>query len=118
MSRPRANELDGKTWTRHSISVWNDVRKSAEEVRLKYRAMFPAELARRLIECFLPPGDGVVLDPFCGTGATLAAAHELGKRAIGVELSAEFVAKSRERLESAGSADPHRSWITPGQPVI
>jgi DNA modification methylase len=97
----RANELDGKAWTRYSISVWNDVRKSAEEARLRHPAMFPGELARRLIECFLAPGDDTVLDPFCGTGATLAAARELGKRAIGIELSADFAARARERLDPA-----------------
>jgi DNA modification methylase len=122
VSRPRANELDGKTWTRYSISVWSDIRKSAGESRLRHPAMFPAELARRLIECFLEPGDqaepeprqGVVLDPFCGTGATLAAAHELGKRAIGVELSADFVAKARERLGLAladGSCLVHQADV-------
>ena len=104
--RRRANDLDGKTWTRYSISVWNDIRKSGEESRLRHPAMFPAELARRLIECFLASADqacpertpGTVLDPFCGTGATLVAAHDLGKRAIGIELSAEFVARARDRL--------------------
>lgn len=98
MSRRRANNLDGKTWTRYSISVWSDLRKTAEDSRLRHPAMFPTALARRLIECFLAPEDEVVLDPFCGTGATLAAAYELGKRAIGIELSADYVAKARDRL--------------------
>lgn len=101
MTRRRANELDGKTWTRYSISVWSDLRKSAEESRLRHPAMFPVAFARRLIECFMAPGDEVVLDPFCGTGATLAAAHELGKRSIGVELSPDYVAKAHQRLGPA-----------------
>ncbi|KPJ64657.1 hypothetical protein AMK68_01075, partial [candidate division KD3-62 bacterium DG_56] len=101
MSRPRANDLDGKTWTRYSISVWGDLRKTTEESHLRHPAMFPTALARRLIECFLAPEDEVVLDPFCGTGASLAAACELGKRAIGIELSADYVAKARDRLRSA-----------------
>ena len=66
--RPRANLLDGRTWARYSISIWSDVRKSAEERRLGHPAAFPVELAIRLIRCFAGPGDRVVLDPFCGTG--------------------------------------------------
>ena len=27
----RANELDGKTWLRYSVSVWSDIRKTKEE---------------------------------------------------------------------------------------
>lgn len=34
--RKRANELDGKTWLQYSISVWNDIRKSKEELELRH----------------------------------------------------------------------------------
>jgi len=46
----RANSLDGKRWLQNSISVWSDIRKSPEELKLKHPAMFPAALAARLIE--------------------------------------------------------------------
>src|SRR5262245_41984440 len=75
----RCNALDGKKWLQNSISVWGDVRKSPEELRLKHPAMFPLMLAERLIESFLPNGSHLVLDPFCGTGSTLVAADRLGK---------------------------------------
>lgn len=94
----RCNALDGKRWLQNSISLWSDVRKSPEELRLKHPAMFPAMLAERLIESFLPAGPHVVLDPFCGTGSTLVAADRLGKRGIGLELSPEFVAVALKRL--------------------
>ncbi len=94
----RCNSLDGKRWLQNSISVWSDIRKSPEELRLKHPAMFPATLVARLIESFLPEGPHVVLDPFAGTGSTLVAAEQLGKRAIGLELSPDFIAKARSRL--------------------
>ena len=50
--RKRANELDGKAWLRYSISIWNDLKKTKEEIDLKHPAMFPNALALRLIECF------------------------------------------------------------------
>ena len=46
--RRRANALDGKTWTRYSISVWSDIKKTAEENALKHPAMFPIALAQRV----------------------------------------------------------------------
>jgi DNA modification methylase len=95
--RRRANELDGATWTRYSISVWRDVRKTPEEVALKHPALFPKALVSRLIQCFLAPGDKVVLDPFMGVGSTPIAAAELGKVGIGIELSEEYFTKAGRR---------------------
>ena len=102
--RRRANLLDGRTWARYSISIWSDVRKSAEERRLGHPAAFPLELAIRLIRCFAGPGDRVVLDPFCGTGAVPLAAEALGLVGVGVELSEAFcqLARSRPLPQAAG----------------
>jgi DNA modification methylase len=94
----RANSLDGRTWTRHSISVWSDLRKSKEEMKLKHPALFPAQLVERIIECFLPPDGRIVLDPFCGLGSTLVAARNLGKLGIGLDINPEYVAAARARL--------------------
>src|SRR5437762_2444145 len=59
----RCNGLDGKRWLQNSISIWSDVRKTADETRLKHPAMFPSLLVERLIETFISPAGGVVLDP-------------------------------------------------------
>lgn len=96
--RKRANELDGKTWLRYSVSVWNDIRKTKEEIALKHPAMFPTALVCRLIECFTNSDASLILDPFAGVGSTLLAAKELGKDAIGLEISPEFVQLAEGRL--------------------
>jgi len=104
----RANDLDGRTWTRHSISVWSDLRKTAAEAALKHPAMFPQALPARLLECFIRAGEGCVLDPFCGSGSTMLAALAAGKRAVGLDLSEEYVALTRRRAEQLAeeAADP------------
>lgn len=98
LEKRRANRLDGKAWTRNSISVWSDLRKTPEEMRLRHPALFPVALAGRLIECFAAPGDETVLDPFAGLGSTLIAAAQKGMCGIGIELSREFVKIARKRL--------------------
>ncbi|MGH7864688.1 MAG: DNA methyltransferase, partial [Candidatus Binataceae bacterium] len=105
-SRPaaknRANLLDGKTWTKYSISIWSDIRKNREETSLHHPAIFPVDLAKRLIEVFLPPKGAVVLDPFVGIGSTVLAAQDIGKNGIGVEISEKYVDIARRRLANAG----------------
>lgn len=57
----------------------------------------PVELVRMLIESSCPPG-GLVLDPFAGSGTTLVAAKECGRRAIGIEIDAGYCEVAIGRL--------------------
>jgi DNA modification methylase len=43
-----------------------------------------------------------VLDPFAGSGTTLAVARRLGRRSIGIELNADYVDLARQRVSAAG----------------
>jgi len=98
-SEKRANDLDGKTWLKDSISIWSDIRKSKEESQLNHPAMFPAQLPKRLIEVFTNKSMKVILDPFLGSGATLIAAMEMNKEGVGFEISSEYVKISGERVK-------------------
>lgn len=57
----------------------------------------PVPLLRQLIEIFTDPGD-VVIDPCCGSGSTLRAAAEIGRRAYGFEIKKEFVNAARTQV--------------------
>ena len=93
----RCNELDGATWLRYSISVWDDIRKTAEESHLKHPAMFPSMMVQRLIQMFMLNHQKVVLDPFVGSGSTAIGAIREGKEAIGLDTSDQYIKQARRR---------------------
>jgi len=63
-------------------------------------APFPELLVEPFIRSFCPPG-GIVLDPFCGSGTTLAVATRLGRSSIGIDLRKDQTALTRKRIKEA-----------------
>ena len=57
----------------------------------------PVPLLRRLIEIFTDPGD-VVIDPCCGSGSTLLAAYQVGRRGYGFEIKKDFYKKAKDKV--------------------
>jgi site-specific DNA-methyltransferase (adenine-specific) len=58
----------------------------------------PQSFLRNIVYASLPLGRGVVLDPFMGSGSTIAAAEAIGYQSIGVERHADYFAMSREAI--------------------
>jgi DNA modification methylase len=79
---------------RNVRSVWTIPTQPYPEAHF---ATFPEELARR---CILAgsPEDGVILDPFVGSGTVPYVARKHGRRAIGIDLSADYLKLAAERL--------------------
>ena len=67
------------------------------KLKSKHPAVFPNMLAYDMIECFCPK-DGVVLDPFNGSGTTTLAARSLGRKYIGIDISEEYNNIAIQRL--------------------
>jgi DNA modification methylase len=61
----------------------------------------PIELIARMVANSSRTGD-LVYDPFCGSGSTIVAAHQLGRIGYGCEIDAGYVAVTLERLELLG----------------
>ncbi len=67
------------------------------EERTGYPTQKPEALLERLIQATTNPGDWV-LDPYCGSGTTLAVAQRLGRHSVGVDMSGIAIEIARKRL--------------------
>lgn len=85
--------------------VW-DIMPEDTQRRKMHFAPYPEEL------CVIPikstcPQNGVVLDPFSGTGTTMKVAYELGRKSIGIDLSNEYIKLAKQRIcQESGSFLP------------
>jgi site-specific DNA-methyltransferase (adenine-specific) len=60
---------------------------------------------RQIVAAVLPREEGVILDPFMGSGATIAAAHALGFRSIGLEISPEYYRLAKRGVPRLAAVD-------------
>ena len=80
---------------RSDQSPFGDVIKSAptrrsEKELAPHPSLKPQALLRQLVRSVLPLGEGVVVDPFAGSGSTLAAAEAVGYESIGMEKDVDY----------------------------
>jgi DNA modification methylase len=69
---------------------------------LGYPTQKPVALLERIIRVSTNPGD-IVLDAYCGCGTTLAAAQNLGRRWIGIDVSQSAIRVVEQRLKKIGA---------------
>jgi site-specific DNA-methyltransferase (adenine-specific) len=67
----------------------------AEEAISSHPCLKPQHFLRIVVRGLLPLGEGVVLDPFLGSGSTVAAACAVGYDALGVEKDADYFVSAR-----------------------
>lgn len=77
---------------------WMGAMKGTEQQeRRVHPTQKPVALMAKIIDLYCPPG-GLVLDPYAGSGSTLRAAKDLGRRCIGIELSEAYCEIAARRL--------------------
>ena len=64
--------------------------RTSERALAPHPSLKPQAFLRQLVRAVLPLGVGAVLDPFAGSGSTLAAAEAVGYRSIGIEKDARY----------------------------
>lgn len=79
-------------------NIW-DIVPEDEHREDNHCAVYPVELCELPIKSTCPE-DGVVLDPFVGTGTSVVAANKLQRRAIGIDASEDYLETAKDRLDS------------------
>ena len=80
--------------------VW-DILPEDTQNREKHYAVYPEDLCKIPILATCPP-DGIVLDPFCGSGTTNKVAHDLNRKSIGIDISEEYINIAKQRISQLG----------------
>ncbi|MGI8945307.1 MAG: DNA-methyltransferase [Thermoleophilaceae bacterium] len=94
---------------------FGDVIRSApthknERTLASHPSLKPQAFLRQVVRAILPLGEGVVLDPFAGSGSTLAAAEAVGYASVGVE-------RDLSSVLLAGEAIPALATLNVAEPV-
>ena len=77
--------------------------------RTGYPSQKPEALLERLIGALSDQGDRV-LDPYAGSGTTLAVAHKMGRAFVGIDAGPVAIETTLERLRAAGAEMEQREW--------
>jgi site-specific DNA-methyltransferase (adenine-specific) len=75
----------------------------AERAIAPHPSLKPQEFLRQVVRASLPLGEGAVLDPFAGSGSTLAAANAVGYSSLGVESDAKFFRLASDAIAKLGA---------------
>lgn len=84
--------------------------------RLGYPTQKPVGLLQRILSASCPP-DGVVLDPFCGCGTTIAAAERLERNWIGIDITFIAIDLIRNRLRDVFGDEVEATYEVLGVPA-
>ena len=74
--------------------------RPSERALAPHPSLKPQAFLRQVIRGILPLGEGIILDPFAGSGSTLAAASVIGYRCIGIEKDLHYFELARDAIPS------------------
>lgn len=107
VNRARLSAAEWREWGYRQI--WDIPSVKAND---RHEAMFPIELATRVIKLYSDEND-IVLDPFLGSGTTALAAIKTNRRYIGIEKEQKYVALSRASIAQAEQSAKERQQELP-----
>ena len=99
-----SNQIGKELESKHALltSIW----RIAPERQNPHPAPFPLAIPARSIYSILNEEQGLVIDPYAGSGTTLVAAKLLDKDYLGIEISSNYVEMAQTRLNNAESELP------------
>lgn len=110
--RPQETDLhfapDSDTWSVSRVC-------GTFKERTSHPCQMPEALLERIVRVASNPGE-IVLDPFAGSGTTLAVAKKLGRKYVGFELSEQYAAGIEDRLDAIKDVPTNQVKAKPRTP--
>jgi site-specific DNA-methyltransferase (adenine-specific) len=78
-----------------------------EEAISDHPCLKPQHFMRIIVRALLPLGEGTILDPFMGSGSTIAAAEAIGYESIGIEIDQRYFQLANEAVPRLAKLYPH-----------
>lgn len=98
--KKRPDMLDQATcelaWTnyvkgvRRFVWLWHGMMRQGPRIQLVHPTQKPVELTQWVLSLRWTPKEGILLDPYMGSGSTLIGAYKEGRKSIGIEVSEEY----------------------------
>jgi site-specific DNA-methyltransferase (adenine-specific) len=85
--------------------IESSVARNGERAIAPHPSLKPQHFMRQLVRAALPLGEGVILDPFMGSGSTIAAATACRLRSIGLEVNREYFEIARRAIPLLAKLD-------------
>ena len=102
---PRKGEYSGNKKGKNPSDIWNLPNVKANHVEwTEHPCQFPLALVKRLIKGLSHQND-IIFDPYLGSGTSVAAAVQLGRKAIGSELNKKYCEIALKRTQQAIDKD-------------
>ena len=86
--------------------IWSSPARSVEREIAPHPSLKPQHFLRQIVRAALPLAKGVILDPFMGSGSTIAAAAACGLRSVGIEISPEYFAIAQKAIPELAAFRP------------
>lgn len=103
---PKKGEYSGNPLGKNPSDVWEIPNVKANHVeKTEHPCQFPVALPQRLVRALVPK-NGVVCDPFLGSGSSAVAASLEGRNFVGCEIQSEYIAIARKRVANAKTKNP------------
>jgi adenine-specific DNA-methyltransferase len=111
---PKKGALSGNPLGKNPGDVWDIPNVKAGHVeKTEHPCQFPVALAQRLVKAMSPP-DGLVVDPYLGSGSSAVAAISEGRRFMGCDVEMKYLEIARARIRDLRAG---RSQFRPDAPV-
>ena len=89
--------------------IYSSPARGFEKRVAPHPSLKPQDFMRQIVRASLPLSEGLILDPFMGSGSTVAAATSCGLDSIGIEIDAEYFELARSAIPQLATFTPKRT---------